>query len=178
MKDKIIEIFKEMLNEFVNDQRLRSEDAIYDDYATRIDSLYSGNKGVSEDLIKSLTKIHLQLIEGKLKNPRNALGALIYTLESHPTPEISEEEIKNIVYEKIAGWMHSDRSAWRATKSITEALIEKLTLSKGAKPISEERIDEVFAKNSESLALMGGDGYSRQLLDYPHFKAALKELNK
>ncbi len=59
------------------------------------DRLTEQPESVSEDLIKSLTKIHSQLIKGKLKNPRNALGALIYTLESHPQPQgISEKRIE------------------------------------------------------------------------------------
>ena len=93
MKEKIIEIFKEMLNELVNDPRLRSEDEIYDDYATRIDSHYSG--GVSEKKY-----LEFDFEEGEVKVVTNPTFKIS---EGKIYVECEEEEADLYVSEYIAG---------------------------------------------------------------------------
>ena len=101
MKDKIIEILKEVATHAItselNPDELDNEG--FEIFATRIDSLYSGGDEKSNiaDSIEHIFKNN-ERIHGKSESidwiKLSAHKAASYLLQSHPTPEISEEEIK------------------------------------------------------------------------------------
>jgi hypothetical protein len=155
MKNKVIEILKAVATHAItselNPDELDMEG--FEEFADRIDAEYS--EGVGPRYGSD------GLAEGPSGSPNP---------QSHPTPEISEGEITDMLTKYSTTKLSWIKSAHSKNQLVIDPMdYHKIAkaLFKGLKQVSEERIEEIFDANSS----MG------RAMSYNGFKAALKELN-
>jgi hypothetical protein len=129
MKDKIIEILKDA----------DDNSHLFSDIATRIDSLYS--RGVSEKkfirwIAFKADKIYLEQMLG-WRTVEELYNDFLKSDQSHPTPDISEEEIEDMVDNEIPfdeDEAIADEYNRYFFKRGIKAAIKKWVISKEVKP--------------------------------------------
>jgi len=114
----------------------------------KLTSLYSG--GVSEAGIIHLLEQYKSTGHGTMSEHK-AVHAIVDYANLHPTPEISEEEISEIIYNEFK---HGKSGAFTVCADRAAESIVKWAISKEAKPISEERIKNCpICKTTSNVSL-------------------------